>query len=548
MTADESPQSQASETAPKRKRRTPSRTVWIILLLVAVLVAIVQSTEVIGDHGIANIATLILGFVAVVTLAIWFFFRSGYARLTRLLVFACCVLAGYCGWHFFRIDHINGELLPTIVLRSSPKPDRLLPLPLADVADGKQAHVDLRTTTKNDFPGFLGPQRSESVDNVRLSRNWKDQPPQKIWRQNIGAGWSAFSVVNGHAVTMEQRGEMELTTCYNVDTGKLEWAHSTPSRYDGIQGGPGPRSTPTIDDGLVFALGSMGHLACLDGSNGKALWEKDLLKEFGITTDEEWAAVPWGRSTSPLVVGQQLIVPIGGRKGGPYISLVAFDKRSGAVLWKKGECQISYASPAAARLAGVEQILVVNEDTAAGHDAKTGEVLWDCPWSGHTNSDPNVSQSVPIAPDQVLLSKGYNGGSKLIRLAPAADGVFKVQVVWEDSHVLKTKFANVAVLDGYAYGLSDGILECVGLTSGVSKWKQGRYGHGQILRVGDLLLVLTERGEVVLVEATPDRPNHVFGRFQAIKGLTWNNIALYGRYLLVRNAEESACYKLPLEK
>ena len=113
---------------------------------------------------------------------------------------------------------------------------------------------------------------------------------------------------------------------------------------------------------------------------------------------------------------------------------------------------------------------------------------------------------------------------------------------------MKTKFSNVTILNGYVYGLSDGILECIEAANGQSKWKQGRYGHGQILRVGDLLLVLTEEGEIVLVEATPDRTNSVLGRFQAIEGLTWNNIALYGPYLLVRNAEEAACYKLPLEE
>ncbi len=257
--------------------------------------------------------------------------------------------------------------------------------------------------------------------------------------------------------------------------------------------------------------------------------------------------MPWGRAASPLVVGDQVIVPLGGRKGGRrLVSLAAYDKRRGTLLWEGGSRQISYSSPRLATLAGVEQVLIVNEGTVAGHDLKTGRLLWEHPWPARTNANPNVSQAVPVPPDRVFVSKGYGQGAMLLRLDPAADGALAPQVVWRNPKILKTKFANVAIRDGYVYGLSDGILECVELSSGRSQWKHGRYGHGQILRVGDLLLLLSEEGEVVLVEATPARADNMLGRFQAIEGLTWNNFALAGPFLLVRNAEEAACYKMPL--
>jgi outer membrane protein assembly factor BamB len=547
MTADQSPQPQAPEIKGRRRSLTPPKRLWIVLLALSVLLVIVRGVDLFGDHAITNIATWILCFIAVVWVAVWFFFRSGHTRLVRLAVFAGCVLVLGALCALFDLDRVDGDLSPVFVFRFSTKPDRLLKLPPSDV-ESEAVNVDLRTTTKDDFPGFLGPRRDESVDGVRLSRNWTDRPPELVWKRKIGAGWSAFSVVNGHAVTMEQRGEMEMTTCYNVLTGDLEWAHSTEARFERIEAGIGPRSTPTIDEGMVFALGALGHLACLDGANGKPLWEKDLLKEFDIPSEENAEIVLWGRSASPLVVGEKLIVPIGGRKEGPLVALAAFDKRSGKLLWKGGQRQISYCSPRLATVAGVEQILIVNEASASGHDPKTGKVLWEHERPGRTNADPNVSQAVPFAADQVLLSKGYGGGGMLLRLQPADSGGFQTQIVWKNPRVLKTKFNNVAVLDGCGYGLSDGVLECANLSDGQRKWRQGRYGHGQLLRVGDLLLVLSEQGEVVLVEATPDRPNNVLGRFQAIEGLTWNNLALYGRYLLVRNAEEAACYKLPLEE
>ena len=165
---------------------------------------------------------------------------------------------------------------------------------------------------------------------------------------------------------------------------------------------------------MVFALGVRGHLACLDGATGKPIWEKDLLQEYGIPPEEEEAVVLWGRSASPLVVGEKLIVPIGGRKGGRLVTLAAFDKRRGTLLWEGGQRQISYCSPSLATLGGVEQILIVNEDTASGHDAKTGKPLWEHDRPGHTNRDPNVSQAVPIAPNLVFLSKGYGGGAMLL--------------------------------------------------------------------------------------------------------------------------------------
>ena len=149
-----------------------------------------------------------------------------------------------------------------------------------------------------------------------------------------------------------------------------------------------------------------------------------------------------------------------------------------------------------------------------------------------------------VPPDRVFLSKGYGLGAALIQLTPQGDGTFAVEELWQNPRVMRTKFTNVAIRDGYVYGLSDGILECVELETGKRVWKGGRYKHGQILMVGDLLLVLAESGEVFLVEATPDKKNHVLGSFQAIEGKTWNNPAIAGGKLLVRNTREMACYRI----
>jgi outer membrane protein assembly factor BamB len=524
-----------------------------VLVLIAAVIGAAHGTDVLADHSAANLLTVVLTFTGVVTVLAWFLFRSAYRRRVRWTVLVCLAAGVAVLFGLFRVDHVSGELVPALVYRFSAKPDRVLePLAAQSVLPGSRSgqgstSVDLATATEQDFPQFLGPRRDASAGGVKLARDWAARRPELIWRHPVGAGWSAFSVVNGHAVTMEQRGDLEMVTCYAVATGQLEWAYSTPARFETLAAGVGPRSTPAIDHGLVYALGATGRLACLDGATGRCRWQHDLFAQYGIAPEDSSAGVPHGRSGSPLVVGDLVIVPAGGQNSGRHVSLAAFDKQRGILVWEGGARQVSYSSPALATLAGTEQILIVNEDTASGHDVKTGRVLWEYPWDAHSGSDPNVSQAVPVPPDRVLLSKGYGKGAMLLRLIPRGDERFSAVPVWRNPKVLRTKFTNVAIKDGYAYGLSDGILECVELAGGQRAWKSGRYGHGQILRVGDLILVLGESGELALVEATPDRANHVAGRFQALDGMTWNNLALYGPYLLVRNAEEAACYKLPQE-
>ena len=138
-------------------------------------------------------------------------------------------------------------------------------------------------------------------------------------------------------------------------------------------------------------------------------------------------------------------------------------------------------------------------------------------------------------------------GALLVELVARADGTFDVRELWRDKRILRTKFTNVVLHGGHAYGLDEGILECVELASGRVLWKEGRYGHGQILLAGELLLVVAEEGEVLLIAARPDRANEVLGRFQALEGKTWNNPALAGELLVVRNAEEMAVWRLALE-
>lgn len=498
------------------------------------------------DYAEVNVMTLILTFILLLAILARLCVWRGASRTVRWLPVVAVAALTAAAAGSLRVDRVSGRLVPQFSWRWAPKPDRLLAFPSV-TADAPE--IDLRTTTSADFPQFLGPRRDLTVSHVTLHRDWQSRPPRLVWRQPIGAGWSGFSVVNGYAVTLEQRGEDELVTCYDVTSGKACWTHSVVARHQTVLGGVGPRSTPTIDQGLVYALGATGVLRCLDGGTGQLVWRDELLRRCGVNLEEDLQAVAWGRAASPLVVDDLLIVPLGGPAGGPYTSLIALDKRTGDLRWQGGASQVSYASPSLMTLASTRQIVIVNESSVSGHRVEDGVELWSHPWPGGSTSSASVSQAVAVSPSQLLLSKGYGIGSALIEVRHGSDDTWATRTLWEQTGLLKTKFTNVAVRDGYAYGLSDGILECVDISAGRRCWKErrgGNFGHGQILLVDDLLLVSAEDGTVALVEANPDRFVKL-SEFAALSDQTWNTMCLAGPYLLVRNAVEAACYELPLQ-
>jgi outer membrane protein assembly factor BamB len=285
-------------------------------------------------------------------------------------------------------------------------------------------------------------------------------------------------------------------------------------------------------EGRVYALGATGRLHALDLGSGRHLWSRDILDDNDAKSPE------WGKSCSPLVVDGLVVVRAGGSGGK---SLVAYDSATGEIVWQAGDDRSAYASPFITTLAGARQIVILNARSVAGHDPADGRVLWSYPWPG---GQPNVAQPVPLPGDRLLISVGYGVGSKLFELRPGSDGSLEVELIWESTR-LKAKFTNPVFYDGFVYGLDDGILVCLDPETGKLRWKRGRYGHGQTILVDDLLLVQTEKGEIVLVEPTPEELRELT-RFRVMDGKIWNSPALAGPYLLVRTEQEAALFELPL--
>ncbi len=544
MTPDPQPQPAApvSQTPKRSRRLVPGPWGAAIMALCLVMIAIVRLIQphVNLSKADVNVASLVLGLIASITLLVWFLRRSGYSTALRrsvgwsLLAILLVLIA------MLRIDHVSGDLIPRFAWRWQARADRTIA-----PATATGGLVDLATTTEDDFPQFLGPQRDAVLPDIALQTDWDRYPPGLLWRIDVGAAWSAFAAVNGFAVTMEQRGDQELVTCYEIATGRLLWFHAETTRHQTVLGGVGPRSTPTIHEGRVYTLGATGILRCLDGATGQVLWRDDILARQGLTPQQDLQGIAWGRSASPLIVDNLVVVPWGGPAAGDKVSLAAYDHQTGQVVWTAGEYQAAYASPTLATLDGVRQILSVNQDVVTSHDPATGSVLWQAPWPGNSTSNASVSQPVALPGDRVLLSKGYGIRAKMLQVRHTDGDRWSVDELWNASRVLQTKFTNVVVLDQHAYALHDGILQCVRLSDGQQQWRGGRYGQGQVLGVGRTLLVQAESGDIVLVAARPDQHEEL-ASFPALEGMTWNNPCLYGRYLLVRNAEQAACFELEL--
>jgi outer membrane protein assembly factor BamB len=383
-----------------------------------------------------------------------------------------------------------------------------------------------------DVPQYFGPNRTGVVKDARLGRDWKSAPPKELWRQPIGAGWPAFAVVGGRAYTQEQRGEAECVTCYDLLTGRLIWAYSNAVHFTQWQSGDGPHATPTVDQGRVFTMGATGVLDCLDAGTGRHIWSHNVLAENNLPN------LIWGVSDSPLVF-EDTVVVTGGLANGPTV--LAYGRSDGKALWRAGMDKASYASPMLATLAGRRVVLSCNAASLTAHDPASGEVLLNFPWT--SDKWPKASQPVVIEGDRVFLSAGYGSGCVLLSVKAGADGKLVATPLWKNMR-MKTQFNSVAVRDGFLYGLDDGMLACVDISTGERKWKEGRYGAGQSLLVDDLALIQSETGDVVLAEATPDSGREL-GRIPALKGKTWNHPTLAGRYLLARNSEEAVCYELP---
>jgi outer membrane protein assembly factor BamB len=403
------------------------------------------------------------------------------------------------------------------------------PSPTASATASPGQAADTPAPSRNYWTNFRGPKRDGKYDEASVATNWPANGLPVLWKQPVGIGHASFVVADGKAYTIEQRRTQEVVAAYDVNNGRELWTQKWSAEYTD-ETGDGPRATPTWDQGRIYALGATGELRCLDANTGAVIWGKNIL------TDNQARNLPWAQAASPLIVDDKVIVLPGGANGK---SVVAYNKMTGAPVWKSLDDPQAYVSPMLVELAGRRQIVVVSSFRVVGLAPENGKMLWNYSWG--TDNGINVSQPIVVDKNRFFISSGYGKGAALVEVKGSGDS-FTASTLWENKN-MKNKFNSSVLHNGYVYGLDEGILVCLDVNTGERKWKDGRYGYGQIILAGNHLIVSSDKGEVALVKASPDAYTEV-ARFSALEGQTWNYPAIASGRLLVRNSNEMAAYDI----
>jgi outer membrane protein assembly factor BamB len=508
----------------------------LAVAVIGCIAAIAVSQKTLGVFGVLIFAVpwLFTLWAACLLLSAWFF---PAARKPVLLI---AVLLPWVASALIRSEGLDGDLVADMRWRwSAPKDaaflaERAKRLEKTSLNVPKESEAPALALKPGDWPLFRGPTRNGEVANLKIGTDWNQSPPKLVWKKRVGPAWSSMIIVDGKLFTQEQHDKDEALICCDAATGDELWTHEDKGVqfWDG-QAGAGPRATPTFVDGLLYTFGGTGVLNCLDAATGKVKWSRDVIHDTGAP------APIWGYSSSPLVVDGKVIVFAGGKDDH---GLVAYDAATGEPAWHAATGPISYSSAQLASINGHPQILFLSDDGVVSVEPDTGKVCWKYDAPGHGMW--RAVQPTPVNEKYVLFGSEDLG---LVSLDLAQkDQAWTAEQHWT-SHDLKPAYNDVVVQDGYIYGLDASILACVDVETGKRKWKGGRYGHGQVLLLPDqrLLLVTSEKGEVALVRADPEKYEEL-ARFQAIEGKTWNHPAIAQGRLYVRNDVEMACYQLPL--
>lgn len=544
---------------------------WPALLIIAVTAGYLISlwSRQVPYRQVQTQGTLIAIATALLLLLLWLLLFSRLRWHTRLRAFLVICAIAVLAMTMVRFRGVSGDVVPVFEWRwagsqtAAPAPIAQAEkdvVPAPEIAQQPEAGTDagpaakashsprpadstaavspasppvtLKTRAQPNSPGFLGANRAAMVPGLHMQTDWQRYPPMQRWRRPVGDGWSSFAVAQGRAITHEQHGNEERVVAYDLASGSEVWSHRDATRYENPVSGIGPRATPTIAGDRVFTLGATGILNCLDFATGTRLWSKNIVEENGGHANE------WGISCSPLVVDSLVIVAVDRTEDA---ALVAYGVKTGERVWHRGGDRAGYSSPQLNTLAGTNQIVIFNQRNIVAHEPATGRILWQHGWREVSQA---VAQPVLLPDNRLFVSSGYGAGSLLLHITRGDDGTLAAERIWRSPR-MKAKFANVVYHDGHIYGFDDGVLACIELQQGERMWKKGRYGHGQLLLVGDVLLVQGEFGDLILVAARPDELVEL-ARMPALAGKSWNVPVIAGNLLLLRNDREAVCYELAL--
>ena len=465
----------------------------------------------------------------------WLLVTPTLTATARRVGLALVLVGGWGVVALTRYDGADGDLVPTVRWRWQPTDEDRFLAERGGQQPVAPADAGAIVVGPGDWPGFRGPNRDSRLAGVTVDTDWTARPPELVWKKRVGPGWGSFAAVGGRLFTQEQRAGDEAVVCYAAATGAEVWEYRRPGRFEEALGGPGPRGTPTVHAGRVYAQGATGALVCLDAATGQSVWAAD------VTTPPVGGKVPqWGYAASPLVVEGVVVVYAGGPGGK---GTAAFRADTGAFAWAAGNAAHGYSSAHPATLGGVPQVLMVSDYGVESFALADGRILWAHNW--HVPNMNRTTQPAVLSDTDLLMTTGVGPaqGTRRLRVTKTADG-WDVKPLWT-SRAMSPYFNDAVVFKDHVYGFDGKVFCCLALADGREAWKDGRYGHGQVLLLAEqgLLLVQAENGRVVLLRATPD-DHEELGAFPALDGKTWNHPVVAGGRLYVRNGQWAAAYKL----
>jgi len=386
---------------------------------------------------------------------------------------------------------------------------------------------------------FLGPNRNGVSPEKGLNLDWKKTRPKELWRKPLGSGYSSISFAGNKLFTQAQRGGRQYVICFDAEKGTELWATDICASYVDVQRqGPGPRGTPTHDNGRLYCLFPMGELVCVETERGKLIWQKDIFKETGAR-NPAGETYYWGMSGSPLVEDNLVVVQPGGNKNN---SLAAFDKATGKLVWSVGDDPPGYGSPIAITLAGQRMIVGITGQGVLGVDP-AGKLLWR--YAFGNKYDCNCA--TPVWHNGLLfLSAAYDTGAAAIEIVKEGDR-FVVKEKWRNLSMMN-QFATSILLDGHAYGTHGTFggynLRCVELKTGEVKWMNRNTGKSSFIAADGHLIAWTEDGTLRLIEVNP-RGSTIKGELSGLlKPRTWAPPALHNGRLYLRDGQQLLCLDL----
>ena len=399
-----------------------------------------------------------------------------------------------------------------------------------------------------DWPQYHGVNSDRTTDEVIKNTDWESKKPKKLWSAMTPTGFSSFILADGAAYTniSEEIDGIPSEVCISFDanTGETNWkANLDLWRVDNgggnagtrdNKGGDGPRTTPSYSEGKVYAYTSDMRLVCLSAENGKELWSVEVIKSH------KGRNIRWENAAAPLIEDDAVIV----QGGGAGQSFLAFDKKTGKLKWKSGDYLMTHATPIATDINQQRQILFFTQKGMVSINPKNGKELWmhKFPYKVSTAASAVVDGNI------VYFAAGYGVGSTAIEVGDDNS----IEELWflEGNKPVTNHWSTPLVKDGYLYGMfgfkeyGDGPLKCVELKTGKVMWEKSGYGPAGVCLAGDILVCLGDRGQLTLVNASPDKYEELSRLDRVVKGKCWSSPIFADNKILIRSTEEAVCLDL----